>query len=76
MTLLNAVRPRVVNLYSLIYPLTNFNSRIYLQIFFIFSLLQMSIVKGKNVNFLLTKFTSKAIQLYSQGLNFPPVKNP
>ena len=50
----------VLNLYSLIYPLANFKSKIYPQIFFIFSLLQIPIVIGKNLNFLPTKFTSKA----------------
>ena len=34
------------------------------QIFFIFSLLQMPIVVGKSVNFLLIKFTPKAGQIY------------
>ena len=43
------------------------------QIFIIFLLLQMSIVVGKNVNFLLTKFTPKACQIYHQGVNLPPV---
>ena len=36
----------------------------------------MPIVIGKNVNFLLIKFTPKAGQIYPQGVNLPPVKNP
>ena len=28
------------------------------------------------MNFLLTKFTPKAGQIYPQGVNLPPVKNP
>ena len=36
----------------------------------------MPIVIGKSVNFLPTKFTPKAGQIYSQGVNLPPVKNP
>ena len=44
--------------------------------FYIFSLLQMPIVIGKSVNFLLTKFTPKTGQIYPQGVNLPPVKNP
>ena len=39
------------------------------QNFFLFSLLQMPIVTGKSVNFLLTKFTPKAGQIYPQGVN-------
>ena len=34
--------------------------------FFMLSLLQISIVIGKNLNFLLTKFTPKAGQIYPQ----------
>ena len=46
------------------------------QIFFIFSFLQMPIVIGKSVKFLLTKFTHKTGQIYFQEVNLPPVKNP
>ena len=43
-------RSRVLNLYSLIYPLENFNGRIYLKIF-----VQMPIVVHKSVNYGLLK---------------------
>ena len=36
----------------------------------------MPIVIGTSVNFLLTKFTPKAGQIYLQGVNLPPVENP
>ena len=36
----------------------------------------MPIVIGKSVNFLQTKFTSKAGQIYPQGVNLLPVENP
>ena len=36
----------------------------------------MPIVMNKSVNLLLTKFTPKAGQIYPQGVNLPPVKNP
>ena len=36
----------------------------------------MSVVIGKSVNFLLTKFTPKAGQIYPQGVKLPPVENP
>ena len=65
----------VVNLYSLIYPLANFKSKIYPKIIFIFSLLQMPIVICKSVSFLLTKFTLKAVQIYPQGVNLAQVEN-
>ena len=57
-------RAGALNLYSLIYPLANFKSKIYSTDFVIFSLLQIPIVIGKSVNFLLTKFTPKAGQIY------------
>ena len=44
--------------------------------FFIFPLLQIPIVIGKNLNFWLTKFTPKTGQIHPQGVNLPPVKNP
>ena len=36
----------------------------------------MPIVVGKSVNFLLTKFTPKAGQIYPQGVNLTPVDTP
>ena len=69
-------KPGVANLYSLIYHLANFKSKIYPPNFFIFSLLQMPIVIGKSVNFLLTKFTPKAGQIYLQREIQPRLKTP
>ena len=56
--------PGVLNLYSLIYPLATFKSKIFCLSFFIFAILQMSMVVGKRVNFFLTKFSPKAGQIY------------
>ena len=57
-------RPGGLNLYSLIYPLANFKVKFTpLFLYTVFSLLQMPII-GKRVNFLLTKFTPKAGQIY------------
>ena len=69
------LRAGVLNLYFLIYPLENFKGKIYSLIFFVISLLQMSIVVGESVNFLLSKFTPKAGQIYPQGVNLLPVEN-
>ena len=69
-------RPGVLNLYSLIYPLKNFKSKIYPQIFFILLLLQMPIVVDKSVSFLLTKFIPKAGQIDPQAVNLPLVESP
>ena len=56
----------ILNLCFLIYPLENFKSKSYPQIFFIFSLLEMPIVVDKSVSceLLLTKFTPKVGQVY------------
>ena len=59
----------VLNLYSLIYPLANFKSKIYPQIF---SLLQIPIVVSKNLNFCSQNLPPRQVQ----GANLPPVKNP
>ena len=57
-------RTGVFNLCSLIYPLANFKSKIYPKTFFIVLQLQMPIVLGSSVNFLRTKLTPKAGQIY------------
>ena len=69
-------RAEVLNVYSLIYLLANFKSKIYPPNFFMFSPLQIPIVIGKSVNFLLTKFTPKAGQICPQGVSLTPVENP
>ena len=60
----DCVSAGVLNLYSLIYPLANFKSKIFLPNFFMSSLLQMPFVVHKSVNFCLQNFTPKAGQLY------------
>ena len=62
--LIGAFKPGVLNLYSLIYPLANSKVIFTPKYFFIFLLLRIPIVIGKNVNFLLTKFAPKAGQIY------------
>ena len=57
-------RAGALNLYSLIYSLANSNVKFTPKYFLKFSLLQIPIVIGKNVNFLQTKFTPKAGQIY------------
>ena len=60
-------RAGVLNPYSLIYPLTNFKSKVYSPNFFLFSLPQILTAIGKSVNFLLTKVLPRQVKLPPKG---------